>query len=98
MFCGFAKVLQDRGLNLLQSQGIQVLLGNVASEVTKDEVRAFVHFFFFFLFHILGAVALSCSEELSVLVRANAAVASSVSLPGCAHVRAPYSVAHAMAS
>ena len=48
MFCGFAKVLQDRGLNLLQSQGIQVLLGNVASEVTKDEVRAFVRFVFFF--------------------------------------------------
>lgn len=37
------KVLQDRGLKLLQSQGIQVLLGNVASEVTKDEVRACVY-------------------------------------------------------
>lgn len=35
----FGKVLQNRGLNLLQSQGIQVLLGNVASKVTKDEVR-----------------------------------------------------------
>eukprot|EP00752_Nemacystus_decipiens_P005671 g5132.t1 len=34
----FEEVLQNRGLNLLQSQGIQVLLGNVASEVTKDEV------------------------------------------------------------
>lgn len=40
----FAKVLQDRGLNLLQSQGIQVLLGNVASEVTNDEVRDFFLF------------------------------------------------------
>ncbi|CAM9618636.1 unnamed protein product, partial [Hapterophycus canaliculatus] len=34
----FEEVLQNRGLNLLQSQGIQVLLGNVASEVTTDEV------------------------------------------------------------
>lgn len=36
----FAKVLQDRGLKLLQSEGIEVLLGVFASEVTKDEVRA----------------------------------------------------------
>ena len=50
--------------------------------------------FCFLLFHILGAVALSCSKELTALVRANAAVASSVSLPGCERVRAPYSVAH----
>lgn len=39
------QVLQDRGLNLLKSQGIEVLLGNVASEVTKDEVRPQMPFF-----------------------------------------------------
>ncbi|CAM9882946.1 unnamed protein product, partial [Ectocarpus sp. 13 AM-2016] len=34
----FDKVLQDRGLNLLLSEGIKVLLGKVASEVTEEEV------------------------------------------------------------
>ncbi|CBN78336.1 NADH dehydrogenase (ubiquinone) [Ectocarpus siliculosus] len=34
----FEEVLQDRGLNLLQSQGIEILLGSAASEVTKEEV------------------------------------------------------------
>lgn len=42
--CWCAQVLQDRGLNLLQSQGIQVLLGNIASEVTKDEVLMYSFF------------------------------------------------------
>ncbi|CAM9357939.1 unnamed protein product [Ectocarpus fasciculatus] len=34
----FEEVLQDRGLNLLQSQGIEILLGSAASEVTEEEV------------------------------------------------------------
>lgn len=31
-------MLQDRGLNLLREQGIEVLLGETAAEVTKDNV------------------------------------------------------------
>eukprot|EP00904_Undaria_pinnatifida_P012839 jgi/Undpi1/8686/HiC_scaffold_25.g11151.m1 len=34
----FEKVLQDRGQNLLLKQGVEVLLGATAAEVTRDEV------------------------------------------------------------
>ncbi|CAM9719719.1 unnamed protein product [Ectocarpus sp. 12 AP-2014] len=34
----FEEVLQNRGLKLLRSQGIEILLGSAASEVTKEEV------------------------------------------------------------